>query len=141
MFSKQPLNKHAGLIVGLLVLAAAPVSAQTFGEITGTVTDPSGAVVTGAGITVTNVATHQIRTVQSNQAGNYTVPFLVPGVYDIHAEMAGFKRAERKGLTLQVSDVARVDFALEVGEITQAVEVTATAALLSTESTATGTVI
>jgi hypothetical protein len=85
---------------------------QTFGELTGTVTDPSGASVSGATVTVRNTATNQLRTVESNEAGNWTVPFLVPGVYDLEANMQGFKTATRKGLILQVGDTSRVDFRL-----------------------------
>ncbi|MEX2260668.1 MAG: carboxypeptidase-like regulatory domain-containing protein [Bryobacteraceae bacterium] len=103
--------------------------------------DSTGAVVSGAAVSITNTATNQIRRVQTNDAGNYTTPFLVPGVYDIQAELAGFKVATRRGLILQVGDVARVDFTLEVGQVTESVEVSASAALISTESTAVGTVI
>ena len=108
--------------------------AQTFGEVT-------GAVVAGATITITNTATNQVRQVQSNESGNYTVPFLVPGLYDLTAEQEGFKLASRTGVELQVGDFARVDFNMEVGVVTEVVEVVGGAPLLDTESTAVGTVI
>jgi hypothetical protein len=60
------------------VLWVMPLAAQTYGEMTGTVTDASGAIISGATVSVTNQATNQVRQVASNEAGNYTVPFLVP---------------------------------------------------------------
>ncbi len=118
-----------------------PATAQTFGEITGTVTDSTGAVIGGAGVTVTNTATGVARRVQTNAVGNYNVPFLNPGTYDITAESQGFKTATAAGRVIQVGDVARVNFAMEVGAVTETIEVTGGAPLLQTESTALGTVI
>jgi hypothetical protein len=132
-----------GFAVSLLwlLLVSLPCLAQTFGEITGTVTDPTGAAVQGSRITVRNTATNQVRQAVSNDAGNWTVPFLAPGVYDLEASVQGFKLATRKGLVLQVGDTARVNFSLEVGAVTESIEVSAGAPLLSTENTAVGTVI
>jgi hypothetical protein len=132
------------VFAGLAVVWCGSLStgnAQTFGEITGTVTDSSGAVVSGATVTVTNVATSVDRRVTTNDVGNYTVPFLNPGVYNITAQLSGFKAATRSGLTLQVGDVARVNFTMEVGAVTETVAVSASAVLLQSESTALGTVI
>src|SRR5690349_20004082 len=92
------------VIAGLLVIPAY-LTAQTFGEITGTVADPTGAMVVGAAVTVTNLATNQSREVVTNDAGNYTVPFLAPGVYSVRARGAGFKVATRSRVELQVGDV------------------------------------
>jgi hypothetical protein len=130
-----------GLLFALGGALAQVALCQTFGEITGTVSDASGSVVQGASVTVKNKATNQTRAVQSNDAGNWTVPFLPPGVYDIDANMQGFKTATRRDLTLQVGDTARVDFRLELGAVTETVEVAAVAPLLSTENAAAGTVI
>ena len=69
------------------------------------------------------------------------LPFLVPGLYDVRVENAGFKVATRRGVDLQLGAVARIDFNLEVGEVSQQVEVTGGAPLLATETTALGTVI
>lgn len=135
-------NKCKGAWVLLaLLLASAPLIAQTYGEITGLVTDPTGAVIPGARVTVTNVATKQTRTVQTSDAGVYHVPFLVPGTYDIRVEADGFRSAVRSGLLLEVGDVARADFTLEIGAVTESIEVVGTAEMLQTESTALGTVI
>lgn len=129
------------VLATVALLAAAVSSAQTFGEITGTVSDATGASVVGADVTVTNVATNQSRQARTNEAGLYTVPFLIPGTYDVEVKMEGFRTATRKGLVLEVGDVARVDVSLEVGAVTESVEVVAGAELLQTESTAVGTVI
>ena len=125
----------------LLLLAAVAAWAQNLGQITGSVTDPSGAVVVGAQVKITNVANQQVRNTQTNEAGAYSFPFLVPAVYDITAEQQGFKTAVRSAYQLQVGDSARIDFALQVGEVTQSTQVTAGTPLLSTENTAVGTVI
>jgi hypothetical protein len=125
----------------LTAILAAPLLAQNFGEITGTVADPSGAVAGGASVTVTNTATNQVRQVTTNESGNYSVPFLIPGSYDVYVELRGFKAATRRGINLQVGAVQRIDFMLEVGAVTETVEVGGAAPLLATENTAVGTVI
>src|SRR5207247_48244 len=98
-------------------------------------------VVVGASVTVTNLSTNQIRRVETNRTGNYTVPFLVPGIYNVQAENAGFKTATRSNVDLQVETVARINFPLEVGDVSQHLEVAGGAPLLVTESAALGTVI
>jgi hypothetical protein len=70
----------------LLGVCALPALGQTYGEITGTVADSSGAVIAAVNVTVTNAATNQTRQVTSNDAGAYSVPFLIPGVYSVAAQ-------------------------------------------------------
>ncbi len=127
----------------LLAMAscALPAMAQNFGEITGTVSDATAASIAGAVVTVTNTATSQSRQVSTNETGNYSLTYLVPGVYDIRAENPGFKASSRKAVGLDVGAVLRIDFKLEVGDASQQIEITAGAPLLTTESTALGTVI
>ncbi len=133
---------HCRTVLLVVFATALGVSqAQTFGEFTGTVTDSTGAVIAGAKVTITNIATNAAREAETNEAGNYTVPFVNPGVYDLQAETEGFKTTRQEDWTLQVGDVARVDFALEIGVITQIIEVEAGAQMLQTSSTALGTVI
>lgn len=115
--------------------------AQSYGEITGTVTDATGASVANAQIVVVNLATNQRREIASNAAGLYTVPFVVPGAYRIEAKANGFKASVANNRQLQVGDVMRIDFALELGAVTESVEVSAAAEMLQTSNTATGTVI
>src|SRR5262249_33424807 len=83
----------------------------------------------------------QVREVQTNEAGNYTVPFLVPGIYTVRAGREGFKEATRSNVQLQVGDVARIDFSMQVGIVTEVVEVQGGPNLLNTESAVVGTVI
>src|SRR5438270_8767527 len=128
----------AALSVGLTVL---PCSGQTFGEITGVVTDSGGGLVVGAAVTVTNPETNLTRTAMTNGSGNYTFPSLLPGTYSVKTEMQGFQGEIRNRIELQVQQVARIDFQLKVGSLTETVEVTGGAPLLATENAAVGTVI
>ena len=125
----------------VLGLALVPSSvAQTFGEITGVVTDTSGAVVAGATVTVTNTQTNATRAAVTNNVGNYSFPALPPGVYNVKVEIQGFQPEIRSGVELQVQQVARLDFQLNVGSVSTAVEVTGGAPLLTTENATLGTV-
>lgn len=135
------LIKSAWFTFATLLLALAPAYAQNFGEFAGNVADPSGAVIAGARVTITNDATGVARTAETNEAGNYTVPFLNPGTYTITAESEGFRTARTPGLVLQVGAVVRNNFTLEVGVVTEVVEVEAAAQMLQTQDTAVGTVI
>ena len=97
----------------ILVLAVATlasfVSAQTYqGRILGSVTDSSGAVVSGAKLTITNTATGISRTLTTTAAGDYNAPNLEPGPYSLAAEAPSFKRAQRTGLQLEVAKDVRV---------------------------------
>ena len=125
----------------LLAAVPLPITAQTFGEITGAVVDSSGAVVSGAIVKVTNNATSQVRQVETNETGNYAVPFLPPGMYQIRVEKTGFKAATRTDVLLQVAGAVRVNFTIELGSVTEAIEVREGAALLTAESGTVGTVI
>ena len=82
---------------------------QGRGTISGTVTDPSGAAVPGASITITSVGTNAVFTTQSNEEGFFTAPGLAVGEYVVSAERQGFKTAVRKGITLQVDQKAQVN--------------------------------
>ena len=124
----------------LISLAAAPLCAQN-AEITGTVSDQSGAVIAGAKVTVTNPATNTVREVETGETGNYTVPFLTPGIYNVRAEQEGFSTATRTAVELQVGAIARINFAMAIGNVTEQIEVVGTGELLATEGTAVGTVI
>jgi len=129
------------LAIGLLGVALGIASAQTGGAITGEVRDQSGALVPNATITVTNTATNVARTTTTNTAGLYNFPALVPGPYQVKAQAAGFATAVASNIELQVQQTARVDLALAVGQATQTVEVSANAALLTTDNATVGTVI
>src|SRR5260370_42017747 len=85
-----------------VALTTLPCFGQTFGEITGVVTDSSGGLVVGATVTVTNPETGVTRTATTNTAGNYTFPSLLPGVYSVKSEMQGFQAEIRSGVEVQV---------------------------------------
>src|SRR5215472_1290226 len=127
--------------VGLLCFVCRAASAQTFGSIIGVVTDPSGALIPNASVTVTNTSTNVARATTSNTAGLYSFPDLVPGTYDVKVVATGFDTTVKPNILLQVQQTARVDFALNVGQATQTIEVAANTTLLSTENATVGTVI
>src|SRR5204863_1237556 len=118
-----------------------PVAAQTQGEITGEVSDASGAVIPDAKVVVTNQGTNVSRQVVTNSAGVYSFPSLLPGIYQVRVEKVGFQSLVRSGIELQVQAVARIDFKMDVGQVAEALNVSAQAALLTTENATTGTVI
>jgi hypothetical protein len=120
-----------------IVAAIVVVSAfsQTFyGSILGTVSDASGGVVPNANVTLTNNGTGERRTATTASDGAYRFMNLVPGVYKVDVEQAGFKRYTRDQVQVNVEAAVRVDIGLQVGEVTQSVEVTSEAALLQTEN-------
>lgn len=102
--------------------------------ITGTITDPSGAVVSGAPLQVRNTATGQTFSAASTETGNFTVPQLPVGQYDLTVSVTGFKTYNRSGFSLAAQQTMREDIVLEVGSQAEAVTVTAEASLLKTES-------
>jgi hypothetical protein len=110
-------------------------------QVTGRITDPSGAVVPAAQIIIVNEATGAKWSAASNDLGYYTVPRLEPGAYRIRVEAAGFKPVVRSGLRLQVEQVARIDFALDLGQVAEAVEVSGEAPLVESETSSLGQVI
>src|SRR5665647_2279013 len=85
-------------------------------QVTGTVTDASGAAVPNTQIIATNTETGVSRSSVTNDAGNYLITTLFPGPYQVTASSAGFKQMRREALTLAVEQVARLDFRMEVGE-------------------------
>ena len=124
-------------VSGLMV---APAQVTT-GTIFGTVTDPQGAVIVGANVTVINEGQGTVFTRTTDQTGSYIVPFLIPGTYRVTVEQPGFKKAEQRDIVVTVNAQMRVDFTLSVGNVTETVEVTAAAPLVQSASAETGQVI
>jgi hypothetical protein len=106
---------------------------QVFGSIVGTVTDASGAAVNNAKITATDIQKGTKSEVTTNESGNYVKGQLIPGQYQVTIEASGFQKAVSNPITVQVDAVARFDVALQVGNVTQEVEVTAVAPLLQSD--------
>jgi hypothetical protein len=112
------------LLCAALVLSPSLVLAQSAtGTVVGTIKDSTGASVPGATVTITNQETEQKISVVADAEGRYTSLPLAPGAYRVEAELQGFRRAARANLTVQLNVTLRVDFTLEVGALTDAVEV------------------
>lgn len=144
----QPMTRLQGLVFRLmartlilLLMAAAGRSQSTSGGILGDLTDPSGSAVPGAAVTVSNILTGNERIVISDGAGHYAMTNLPPASYLISVEKFGFRRLSRGPLGLTIDQKLRLDFELEVGDIMDAVNVTAGVSLLETETAASGEVI
>ena len=115
---------------------------QQTAQLTGTVTDSSGAVVPGAKVTVADPAKGFTTTVVTNTQGEYVVPLLQPADdYQIQVEMAGFKSTVRTNVILQVAQAAKIDLTLQVGEAAQSITVTGAEPLLDTQTSSIGQVI
>lgn len=115
---------RARIVLLFVLLAAVSLSAQTFrGTILGTVTDPSGAVVAGAKVTVKNVGTGLERTTTTSADGSYALPDLQIGTYTVTITLAGFQTSVTSGVTVDVAGERRIDAALKTGAVTSTVEV------------------
>ena len=128
----------------LLTLAlAGPLLAQTTGTATlvGTVSDNTGAVVPGAAVTMVNDDTRFISKGLTGPDGSYYIPNLIPGNYQLTIEAKGFKRYVRDGIILRTSEQPRIDVQLEVGAVTESIQVTGGAPLLETETSSTGQIL
>ena len=102
-------QKGFAWLLAAFILSTPMFAQQGRGTISGTVTDPSGAAVPGASITITSVGTNAVFSTQSNEEGFFTAPGLAVGEYVVSAERQGFKTAVRKGITLQVDQKAQVN--------------------------------
>lgn len=132
-------------LIGLLFFACAaavPARAQDFrGGITGRVLDSSGAALPGTAVTATNVATNVASTTTTNAEGSYTILYLNPGMYQVSAELSGFKRMRRDGIEVRVGDRVTLNLSLEVGGLEETVSVTAETPLLELGSGSAGQVV
>src|SRR5581483_1542712 len=128
----------AGIVIGCTGLAIAQTPTAT---LVGRVTDTSHGSVASATVKVRNVDTNDLRTIETQADGEYTVANLEPGFYDVTVAKEGFKQVRDRRLELQVGQAARLDITLEVGTVTQTVEVSATLPVLNTESFTRGDVI
>ena len=137
------MRQTVAWILGLTLLLASvvPSSAQTFGQISGQVTDASGGLLVGATVTVTiRKPTPCARPRPTRQAAT-CFPHLLPGVYSIKVDLQGFQSQIRNGVELQVQQTARLDFSLELGSVEVAVEVTGSAPMINATDATVGTVI
>lgn len=125
----------------LLLLLLPILSFAQTAEINGRVTDPSGATVPGVSVTVTSLETGQSRIVATNDAGLYFHPLLQPGTYQLKLDRQGFKTLVRSGIRLETGQSARIDLAMEVGAVSESIEVTSEAPLVSLNDSTVGRVM
>ncbi len=104
------------------------------GNINGTVTDPNGAVVVNAAVVARNQETGALSQTATTGTGNYTIPQLPAGLYEVSVEAAGFKKFVQTGISVQVAQTARIDVVLQIGQTSETITINADAALLKTES-------
>jgi Carboxypeptidase regulatory-like domain len=125
-------------VLAFVALASFATAQETLSKLTGRVTDPTGAVVPHAQVVVTNTETGSKTTVQSNNSGDYTVPFLNPGIYQVQASSPGFKNYVHSGLRLQTEQTVVENIVLSVGRVDQTVTVNAETPLIDTADASPG---
>src|SRR2546426_6764703 len=122
----------SGCVMGLLFAACIEVASaqESRATIIGRATDPSGAVLSGANVKATNIATNASVETVTNDSGSFEMPYLLPGVYTVTVEMAGFKRAVRESVQLRIGERIALDFTLALGDVSESVKVTADTTLV-----------
>ncbi|HYI95974.1 MAG TPA: carboxypeptidase regulatory-like domain-containing protein [Bryobacteraceae bacterium] len=139
------MSKFLSVAAAFLLLAAAlprkTFSQTLYGSIVGTVQDQSGAVIPNATITVTNKGTNQAVDTKTDEGGRYTVPNLLPGVYDVKVGGAGFRTLTRTDITVSANIITRTDLQLELGATTEQITVQADVAQIQTDKADTHTTI
>ena len=141
MNSKQ--FEHAALaVIAVLLLSVSAASGQSFyGTIVGDVRDATGAVVPGSKVTLTSLSTGEQRSVESDASGLFRFVNLLPGNYRAAVEAVGFKQFIREPITVEVESTVQIDVALEIGDLTEVVEVTAATPLLDSQTSSLGEVV
>ncbi|MGH9846829.1 MAG: carboxypeptidase regulatory-like domain-containing protein, partial [Blastocatellia bacterium] len=129
------------LLLVALLISCAPLAFSQTAQVTGRVSDPNDAVVPGTKVIVTNQGTGLKREAVTNDDGYYTIPLLPPGNYQMTVQKDGFKPISRSGITLQVEQVARLDFKLEIGSTSETVQITGATPLLERETSSVGHVV
>jgi hypothetical protein len=128
-------------VAAFLVFAGLAAAQTPTATLVGRVVDATRAGVTGADIRVRNVETNEVRSAQTQLDGEYTVPSLSPGAYEVTIEKPGFKLLHESNLVLQIDQTARLDAQLEIGAVAQSVQVQAEVPLVNTETATRGDVI
>lgn len=141
MFPEKSLHFFWASCILLLCSISALPQSQTTGRITGTVKDPNGAIIVGAKVTVKSLTTTEERTATTDAEGNYSVPFLAPGTYEVSVTANGFKQAEIESVRVVITETFRVDANLEVGAISEQAFIPASGPLLQTHGPQLGGVV
>ena len=137
----KPLHRLLFYLSILTALSTASLGQDRTAQITGIVHDPSGSPIPDAEITVRNVETGVKRQTKTSEKGEYTVTLLDPGRYDILVEHPGFKSFQQTGIILHVNDSVRLDYSLQLGAVTQVINVHEAAPLLRTTDASLGQII
>jgi outer membrane receptor protein involved in Fe transport len=128
-------------VFAVLALTFSAFAQVQNGQFTGTVSDPTGAAIANAKVTVTNPATDLNLSTTTNSSGNYTVKEVPPGIYKITAEASGFKTVSNAGVTANAGTIAHVDFKMLIGKASEVIEVTGEAAAVNTEDSKLATTV
>ncbi len=128
-------------ILSFFLAATALIAQDPRGNIVGRATDSSGAVVPGVEVRAVNNATLVGAAAKTNEQGAFNLPFLLPGVYRITAEGTGFKKFGRNGIEVHVSETAEINIVMEIGAVSESIEVTAESPLLDTTGASLGQVV
>ncbi len=131
----------SGTVAALLAALPGALAQETRGSIQGRILDSSAAVGAGASVAATNAATNVSTKTTSNQEGAYSLLFLPPGVYNLSVSMAGFKTIRRDNIQLPIHERLQIDFTLELGDVSEQVQVTAEMPLLQTANANLGVVV
>jgi Carboxypeptidase regulatory-like domain len=141
MLSRRFWTSVLSLTTLILLVCASTQGQSTYGSVTGSVTDPSGAAITGAQATLTNTGTQEKRTQSSGSEGLYQFVNVIPGQYRLDIEKAGFKHSTRENVVVQVQQDTHVNATMAVGEVTETVQVTSEVPLLQAETSSLGQVV
>lgn len=131
----------SAVMIVLALFGGAMRAQTTFGSLVGTITDASGAAVAGAKVTLTNQETNQVHFMETSEAGTYSFVNLSPGNYRVDVDLTGFKHLTLSKLQVQIGGTARADAALQVGNVSETVEVSSAAPLIQTDTANLGGVI
>jgi len=134
--SSQLFHSVYVLLLGALLVGGSPSTATAqavYGSISGSVTDNSGGVLPGVTVTITSIERKTVDSVVTNESGNYTKERLLPGTYEVKVELTGFKTAVVPTVQVSVDTQTPLDFKLELGAMTETVEVTGGSPLLKTD--------
>jgi hypothetical protein len=138
---RQAITVRVASLCFFLIFGGALLAQETTATLVGNIVDPSGAPVPGATVRALNTATNASRETRTDNTGAYTLPYLPAGDYSVTATAGGFQQQSVEHMTLQVQQSARLDFKLTIGNVTENVQVNASATVLQTENAAVGTVI
>jgi hypothetical protein len=137
-------SKLQTLLLSVVLILTSSLSLHgqsTYGTVDGSVTDPSGAALPGAQVTLTNKGTQEKHTQVTGGEGSYQFVNVIPGEYRLDIEKSGFKHFARPNVTVQVQQDTHIDAALTVGQVSETVEVTSESPLLQAETSSLGTVV